>query len=695
MPNRLANAQSPYLLQHQDNPVDWYEWGEAAFEAARREDKPIFLSIGYSTCHWCHVMAHESFEDDGVAALMNRAFVNVKVDREERPDLDQLYMTVCQMMTGSGGWPLTLLLTPEKKPFFATTYIPRETRGGRLGMLEWIPRVEAAWAEHRADVVASADEVTGLLQQAAALDGSDAALDHDAPHLAFAQLQRRYDAQHGGFGGAPKFPSPHTLVFLLRYGHRTGEAAATHMAAHTLRRMRLGGIFDHVGYGFHRYATDATWTLPHFEKMLYDQAMLAWAYTEAFQATREPVFEATAREVLAYVLRDLAAPEGGFFSAEDADSEGREGAFYVWTLDELGEALGPDLAPLAARLFEVEAAGNFEDEATRRRTGENVLHLRKPLTEWSEVLEREEAALRQQVEVIRERLYEHRAQRPRPGLDDKILTDWNGLMLGALARAARVFEDDGYRAAALRTAGFVLSTMRTDDGRLLHRYRDGHAGLDANLDDYAFLIHGLDELYATSFEPHYLRTAVELMETALARFWDAERGAFFFAPADRDDLIVRPKEAYDGALPSGNSMMMLNLLRLGRLTGRPAWEQRAEDVGRFFGEAVRRQPSGFTGMLLAQGFAVGPAYEVVLAGDPREAGMQAMVEALRGAYVPESVVVLRPPGDAPALAELAPYTADQRALGGQATAYVCRRYACEAPTTDPAAMLSALGIAKS
>ncbi len=689
--NRLGDEQSPYLLQHLDNPVDWYAWGDAAFDAAREKDRPIFLSIGYSTCHWCHVMAHESFEDEAVARAMNAAFINVKVDREERPDVDQLYMTVCQMMTGSGGWPLTVVMTPDKRPFFATTYVPRQTRHGRLGMLDLVPRLQEAWIERRQEVEEAADNLTGLLIEAAGHPASAQGLDVDLLDLAFAHLQRRYDARFGGFGQAPKFPSPHNLVFLLRYWKRTGSEQALRMVDHTLRQMRLGGIYDHVGYGFHRYATDARWKLPHFEKMLYDQAMLALAYTEAFQATGETSFEATAREILAYVLRDLTAEEGGFHSAEDADSAGKEGTFYVWSLDELQEVLPDNLAELMVQVYNVEADGNFEEEATRRKTGENILYLAQPPDELAAALDLEPWVLREHLEEARGLLLAHRETRIRPGKDDKVLTDWNGLMIAALARAARVFGDAAYAEAARRAATFLLTDMRTDDGRLLHRYRRGDAALPGTLDDYAFLTWGLLELYETAFDVDHLSAAAALTDSAVQHFRDPEHGGFFLAAADVDDLIVRQKEAYDGALPSGNSVMMGNLFRLARMTGRTELEAWAEEIGHAFGEVVRRQPSGFTAMLTAVDFAVGPSMEVVVVGDPSAEDTREMLQALRTCYVPNRVVLLRPATqEAPAIDLLAPFVARQHAVDGQATAYVCRDFHCEQPTTDVDHMITLL-----
>ena len=689
MSNRLAHAQSPYLLQHKDNPVDWWEWSDEAFAAAHAQGKPIFLSIGYSTCHWCHVMAHESFEDETVARLMNEAFINIKVDREERPDIDNIYMTVCQMLTGHGGWPLTIVMTPDKKPFFAGTYLPRHSRHGRLGMLDFVPRIAEAWQEDRDQVFASADNITGHLVDAATQPLGGETLDKQVLHRAYTGLAGRFDSQHGGFGTAPKFPSPHNLLFLLRYWRRTDDDHALAMVETTLQAMRRGGMYDHLGYGFHRYATDTEWKLPHFEKMLYDQAMLAMAYTEAFQATGKAFYEQTAREIFTYVLRDMTAPEGGFYSAEDADSEGREGTFYVWEMGELGEVLDDDLADLVIQVYNVMPEGNFEDEATRRRTGENIFYLKKPLDGLASEMDMDEAGLASRLEEARQILFVHREQRIHPGKDDKILVDWNGLMIAALAKAARVFDDEAYAKAARSAADFILTTMLQDDGSLLHRYRQDDAAIIGTLDDYTFLSQGLLELYETVFELSYLEIARDLTRYTLAHFWDDEQGGFFFSSDQSEQLLVRQKEAYDGAIPSGNSVAMLNLLRLARLTGNTDLEQRADEVGRAFAQVVTKQPTGFTAMLLALDFAVGPSLEVVIAGDPDADDTQAMLRALHSVYLPNKVVLLRPATEADStITRLSPFTGAQEAVEGKATAYVCHHFVCEQPTTDIEQMLA-------
>jgi uncharacterized protein YyaL (SSP411 family) len=686
--NRLASEKSPYLLQHADNPVEWYPWGPEAFERARREDRPVFLSIGYSTCHWCHVMAHESFEDPEVARLMNEVFVCIKVDREERPDIDSVYMAVCQMLTGSGGWPLTIVMTPDKRPFFAATYIPKTHRYGRAGMLDIIPRIQELWANQREEILESASRITAALQetqQEAPGDGPD----ETTLRLAYRQLEERFDVQYGGFGDAPKFPTPHNLLFLLRYWKRTGEAEALAMVERTLEAMRLGGIYDHVGFGFHRYSTDRHWRLPHFEKMLYDQALLAMAYVETHQATGKDFYAQTAQEIFAYVLRDMTSPEGGFYSAEDADSEGEEGKFYVWAEEELQHILNKEEAGLIADVFQVEPGGNFREEATGEPAGVNVLHLRKPLNDLAGELEIEAQALRQRVESARQKLFAHRERRARPHKDDKILTDWNGLMIAALAKGAQALDRPGYAEAARRAADVVLTAMQTGDGRLLHRYRDGEAAIPAHIDDYAFLIWGLLELYEATFEGRYLRAALSLNDVLLAHFWDDEGGGFYVTADDAESLLIRQKEIYDGAVPSGNSVAMLNLLRLARITANPGLEEKALAIGRTFSEQVKRAPLAFTLLMAAVDFAVGPSYEVVIAGDSQAEDTLAMLRALRLSFIPNKVVILHPTGqEEAALTHLAPFIRQQTAIDGKATAYVCQNTACKLPTTNIDNMLA-------
>ncbi len=692
MPNHLINEASPYLRQHAHNQVDWYPWGPEAFERAQRENKPIFLSIGYSTCHWCHVMAHESFEHPEVARLMNEAFVSIKVDREERPDIDNVYMSACQVMTGSGGWPLSIIITPDKKPFFAATYIPREGRFGLIGMMELIPHIRELWATRRGEALSLSNEIAAVLQQTSQ-DTPGEYLDEATLELTYEQLAKRFDGQHAGFSSAPKFPTPHNLLFLLRYWKRGGNKAALDMVEKTLQAMRRGGIYDHVGFGFHRYSTDSQWLVPHFEKMLYDQAMLAMAYTEAYQATGKEDYGKTAREIFTYVLRDMTAPEGGFCSAEDADSEGEEGKFYLWTQEEVRQALGNEEANFVAKVFNIEKDGNFLEQATRRKSGVNILHLRKALGELASDLNLSQQDLQAHLELIRQKLFAYREKRVHPMKDDKILTDWNGLMIAALAKGAQAFDEPEYAEAACRAADFILGNMRKPDGRLLHRYRDGQAGVEANLDDYAFLVWGLIELYEAIFDARHLEVALELTSDMVRHFWDEDGGGLYLTPDDGESLFVRKKEIYDGAIPSGNSVAMLNLLRLGRMTATSGLEEKAARIGSAFSGSVKQSPSAHTQLMVALDFGIGPCYEVVIAGKAQAEDTKAMVKALRTRFLPNKVVLLNSDEqESPELAQLAEFTKNQSSIGGRATAYVCLNYNCKLPTTDVSKMLELLSV---
>jgi uncharacterized protein len=680
-PNRLIKEKSPYLLQHAYNPVDWYPWGEEAFAAARRADKPIFLSIGYATCHWCHVMERESFEDEAAARLLNETFINIKVDREERPDIDDVYMTACRMTTGSGGWPLTIVMTPEKKPFFAATYIPRTQRFGRAGLLDIVARIATLWREKRADIAAAAGRVTEAISAEAAEPSRSEDVGPEVLETGFRRLSQAFDAERGGFGGAPKFPVPHNILFLLRRHRRTGLPESLDMAEKTLDAMRRGGIYDHIGFGFHRYSTDAAWFLPHFEKMLYDQAGLALAYTEAFQVTGKPRYRRTADEIFTYVLRDMTSPEGVFFSAEDADSEGEEGRFYTWPREEFDRILGREDGAWAASIFGVRPEGNFSDPAEPGLTGRNVLFLKAEIEETH----------RTRFEGIRTRLLEARNTRVRPLLDDKVLADWNGFMIAALARAARVFDVPEYTRAAGRAARFVLDRMRRPDGRLLHTFREGSAAIDAFLDDYAFMIWGLVELYETTFDSTWLDTAGELLRTAEELFVDGTRGGYFLTAGDAEPLPFRPKPITDGAMPSGNSVMLMNLLRLSRLTADASLEDAAQRVVRGMAAEVRRTPEALTFALAALESAFGPTIEVVIAGDPESEDTRRMLQSVRQGFFPETTVHVLPPGpQGRPTAERLPFAADIKMLDGKATAYVCRGGSCGRPVTEPDELLAML-----
>ena len=680
-PNRLIHQKSPYLLQHAYNPVDWYPWGEEAFEAAKKEDKPVFVSIGYSSCHWCHVMAKESFEDKEVAKLMNATFVCIKVDREERPDLDSAYMAVCQAMGRSCGWPLNVIVTPNKKPFFAASYIPKDSRFGLVGMIDLIPQVESMWKTRRPDLENLGEDITRRIETFEKRTSGEE-VGKDVLDDAFEKFVLSFDEENGGFGRAPKFPSPHNLIFLLRYWSRTKEKKALEMAEKTLRAMRTGGIFDQVGFGFHRYSTDAEWLVPHFEKMLYDQALLALAYTEAFQATGAGKFKVTAKEALAYVLRDLASPEGCFYAAEDADTEGEEGKFYLWTKEEIKKALPPEDTNLAIRLFGVKAEGNYT-EGGSNRSGRNILHLAEPL---------EQVAFESQLTVdelilklgrICSMLFKAREKRVHPAKDDKILMDWNGLMIAALATASNVLGEPQYLQAAVKAAAFFLKKMIDENGTLYHRYAKGERAIEGFLDDYAFLVWGLLEIYETSFEKAYLQTAVELTNTMISRFWDDKEGGFYSTAKGADNVVPRRKEVYDGALPSGNSVALLNLLRLSLLNGDAKYKELASQVIRVFSDKVKRAPAAHTYMLVGVDFAVGPTSTVILIGDSKEDSMQRMLGALKMRYLTNTVVSMRSPGKV---------GLGYEKIDDKATAYVCSEHKCMPPTNEPEKMLEFLGV---
>jgi uncharacterized protein YyaL (SSP411 family) len=694
-PNRLIHEQSPYLLQHARNPVDWFPWSEEAFSKAREENKPIFLSIGYSSCHWCHVMEKESFADPQVATLMNEVFVCIKVDREERPDLDQIYMTAAHLLTGRGGWPLTILMTPDKKPFFAASYIPKESQYGMTGMLDLIPRIHKVWETQREELEHAGNQVLETLKRAAQAAPGKEDLKERILYEAYDALKQSFDREHGGFGDAPKFLTPHNLIFLLRFGNRAGNESAYRMVETTLRAMRRGGVFDHIGFGFHRYSTDAEWFVPHFEKMLYDQALMVLAYTEAYLATGRSEYEEGAREVVAYILREMTDPNGGFYSAEDADSEGEEGKFYLWTKDEILQALGYEDGERFARIFDVQDSGNYREAPTGERTGRNILRLRRPLSAWAQEFSVSEGDLKGSVESSQQKLYAVRRSRTPPSKDDKILTDWNALMIAALAKAARTFDDRTYLDAAEKAASFVLTHLRRPDGRLLHRYRNGEAGLPATLDDYAFMLWALIELYETSFAVGYLRSAIEFSRDLIIYFWDCDQGGFFFTAND-EDVPVRQKLVYDGALPSGNSVAMYALFMLGRMTANLEFEEMARRIQRVFAESVRSAPAVHTFLLTALDVMLGPTYEVIIAGIPGAEDTARMVRALWSHYIPDTVVLFRPADeDVPEIAKIARFMQDIVTIEDAATAYVCTNYACDIPTTEIDEMLSLLKTTKS
>ena len=689
--NRLIDESSPYLLQHATNPVDWYPWGKEAFEKAERENKPVFLSIGYSTCHWCHVMEKESFADPEVAALLNKHFVSVKVDREERPDIDRVYMTVTQALSGRGGWPNNVFLTPDKKPFYAGTYFPKNGRWNITGLMELLPKIVEIWQNDRQKILDSADRITARLTEE---DDSETGppLDREIIKKARDMLVESYDPEHGGFKPAPKFPIPHKLTFLIRHHHYSADEKALAMAENTLTRMRFGGIFDQIGFGFHRYSTDAQWLVPHFEKMLYDQALLAMAYTEAYQATGKQFYARTVREILTYILREMTSPEGGFFSAEDADSEGVEGKFYLWTTAEIEKILGGAESKEFKQVYNLKEKGNFTSPEAEHASGENILHL----TQLPETFaaQRDESAKiwLHRLESGRQRLFEVRKKRVHPFKDDKILTDWNGLMIAALAKSGRVLNEPKYIATAEKAAGFLLRHLQDKNGRLVKRYRQGKSGLPAHLDDFAFVVWGLIELFQTTHHSEYLGEATRLNDLMLKLFWDAQKGGLFMTASDSEKLLMRNKQIHDGAVPSGNSVALFNLLRLGHITGNTNYLEKAEALTRAFSGQVERYPPGYAHMMMALEYAFNPNYEVVISGRPEAADTKAMLEALRRTFIPGKVVILRPAEgtEAAEIIRMAPYTEFMVPRDGMATAYVCTNFVCQLPTTDVSQMLANL-----
>ena len=663
MSNRLVSEKSPYLLQHKDNPVDWWPWGDAAFAAARATDRPIFLSIGYATCHWCHVMEHESFEDAEVAQLLNDTFINIKVDREERPDVDSIYMSACQVATGHGGWPLSIMMTSDMRPFFVATYIPRTGRYGRDGMMQIVPHVREMWQNNRSALENIADNFLGALRNASTLDLAGGELSAQVLDAAFGYHEQQYDSINGGFGHAPKFPSPERLRFLLRYWHRTGNTRALQMVEHTLQQMRRGGMFDQLGGGFHRYSTDSMWLLPHFEKMLYDQALLALVYLEAFQATGRQEYEQTVRSILEYVCRELQNTKGAYCTGEDADSDGVEGKYYVWSIDEVRSVLDPAVARLVIAAFNLTETGNYIDEATRGRTGNNIPH-RSP---GDDLLDSS------RLRVASRQLFDLRTRRVRPLLDDKVLTDWNGLMIAALARCGTVLNDDDLISRAVKRAQFIEAHMVPEPGRLLHRWREGEAAIAGMLDDYAYMIMGLLALHEATGEDNYCSWAMSLTQTVLAEFRD-EKGGFYLTAQDSEELLMRPRQSFDSALPAGGAVMMMNLLRLGCITGKTELEAAGHDAIAAHSVGLRQYPDGFNAALSALDYALGPSTEVIVSGNRSIAETQEMLSALRGIYAPNAVILSRP------------------VFGGsnQPAIHVCHGRTCDLPTQDTEAVIARL-----
>jgi len=663
MPNRLIRETSPYLLQHANNPVDWHAWGEEALNLSRTSDKPILLSIGYSACHWCHVMEHESFENEAIAKLMNENFINIKVDREERPDLDQVYMNAVQLMTGSGGWPMTVFLLPSGEPFYGGTYFPPDDRYGRPGFRRLLETIAQSYKSKKQEIVNSAQSLRQHLNQKVQGDTNA-----DVVHLplldqAARGLSSRFDPRHGGFGAAPKFPPSMTIEFLLRYYHRTGNREALQMSTFTLDKMAYGGLYDQIGGGFHRYSTDERWLVPHFEKMLYDNALLARVYLDAWRVTGNPLYRRITEEVLDFIVREMRDPNGGFYSTQDADSEGVEGKFYVWQFEEFKATAGPD-GELLARYLDVTSHGNWEEH--------NILNVPRPPDVFCKIEKISEDELKAKFDAARPKLYAAREKRIHPGRDEKILTDWNGLALRAFADAAAYLGRDDYRQIAVSNAEFIFRTL-WDGTRLLHSFKDGRARFNAYLDDYANVADGLLSLYQLTFEEGWLKRAESLADLIIDTFWDSDNGGFYFTDIGHEALITRTKDYFDNATPSGNSVAADVLVRLGAQLGRNDLTEKAKRLFESTGALLAQYPSGFGRLLEAIDFYLGPSKEVAVVVAGKDADL--FITAYRKRYLPRTVIAAGGTGTIALLR-------DRPAIGGKSTAYVCENMTCQRPVTD-------------
>jgi uncharacterized protein YyaL (SSP411 family) len=678
--NRLINETSPYLLQHAHNPVDWFPWGEEALEIARREQKPVLLSIGYSACHWCHVMEHESFENEAIAKVMNENFVNIKVDREERPDLDQIYMSAVQLMTHHGGWPMTVFLTPDAVPFYAGTYFPPEDRYNMPGFPRVLISLAEAFRERPEDIQQTAASVLSELQRSAATSESTEILSAELLDSAYRGIIKGYDEINGGFEGAPKFPPAMTLEFLLQTFHRTGNQQALDIVKHTARKMAEGGIYDHLGGGFHRYSTDARWLVPHFEKMLYDNALLSRFYLHYYQVSHDEAARSVAEGILDYVVREMTDPLGGFYSTQDADSEGVEGKFFVWSREEVTELLGEKDAALFASYYNVTKAGNFE--------GENILNVTRDLHEVARAEKLTPEELSETLSKARQKLFEAREERVKPARDEKILTAWNGLMLAGFAEAGAILDRSDYTEIAKRNARFVLDNLRRD-GLLLRTYKDEQAKLNAYLEDYAFYIDGLVTLFETTGELEWFQEALLLTATMIDEFWDDQEGGFFYTGNSHEDLIVRSKDFFDNATPSGNSVATSVLLRIGLMTDQSDYQRRAATVLRLTAASLRRYGAGFGRMLGALDFYLGKPKEIAIIGALGSADTESLLKTVWTAYLPNKVVALAFPGDSSA-ADAISLLRDRTQIDGQATAYVCEQFICKQPVTTATELASQL-----
>ena len=677
--NRLNKSQSPYLLQHASNPVDWYPWGKEAFKIANEKNRPIFLSIGYSTCHWCHVMEKESFEDPIVAKQMNDTFINIKVDREEMPEVDHLYMSVCQAMTGRGGWPLTIVMTPKKKPFFSGTYFPKTQRGTIPGMLQLIPSLNNAWINRQNEIHDSINKVEKFLIDSNSFSPGEK-WNETIFHRCVAHFQKRFDHENGGFGTAPKFPSSHNLIFLIRYSHIYKKSKVLNMVEKTLQKMRLGGIYDHIGFGFHRYSTDKNWYLPHFEKMLYDQAMNAFAYLEAYQITKNSEYAEIASEIFSYVLRDLKNKEGGFYSAEDADSEGEEGTFYLWTEKEVLETLG-EKGKIFSRAYGFSEIGNYLDESSRMRNGKNIPFLKEHKYKIAKKLNINLSSLNHLIETSRIKLFKRRKERIHPFKDNKILTDWNGLIIASLAQAGIILKNKKYIKESIQAFEFINKHLTTAEGRLFKRYYQGKSGLDPHLNDYSFLVWGLINLWEATFETRFIIRALELLDIMIEDFYD-ENGGFYIGSKDAEKLMVRTKDYYEGAIPSGNSVAVLSLFKLGKITGNENFANIAHKTLKAFSKHAEISPTSFTNMLSAFLFDAKCSKELVIVLDKNKHSFWSIIEDIRETYSPQLTIIVKDTRDKILVDKVCPWINSYTMINRLPTYFVCKNFACRRPTTD-------------
>ena len=691
-PNRLINEKSPYLLQHAFNPVDWHPWGEEAFEKARKQDKPIFLSIGYSTCYWCHVMEREVFENESIAALMNKYVVSIKVDREERPDVDRVYMAALHAMGSRGGWPMSLFLTPDLKPFYGATYIPPEAKYGRPGFVDILTRIHEVWTTDRQAIFDNSRQIGDYLKQQSDPQVKATRADKLALQRGFDSYSRSYDRTNAGFGGAPKFPRPVSFNFLLRYYSRAGEKKSLDMCLETLKRMAKGGMYDHIGGGFHRYATDARWHVPHFEKMLYDQAQLVISYLEAYQITHEKFYADVARDVLAYVQRNMMHPDGGFYSAEDAESavdpnkpeEKEEGAFYTWIKQEIDGILKPQESKVFNYYYGVKERGNVESDPHQEFVGENILFIAKTPEETVKQFNLSVEEVMSILSGSREKLFQARENRPRPHLDDKILVSWNGLMISAFARAHQVLGDEEYLRAAEQASQFILDKLYNEKKKeLLRRYRDREARYEAHLEDFAFFTQGLLDLYEASLDMYWLKTAIALTERQNKLFYDREQGGFYDISGADKSILIRTKESYDGAEPTGNSIAILNLLRLSQMTDNQEWRSMADKSLAYFGGKLLNSPQGLAQFLVALDFSLSKPKQIIIAGKADDPHTKALLQEVHARFIPNKIILLADGEQGQkTLAAYIPFIENVQMIDGKSTAYICENYVCQLPTSD-------------